>query len=114
MNFLQWTVLFCLWTFATLLAATIKTNSDPNRGIDPQQVVVIAVWVSAGLLITIWITNLLLYRAALFSLFSTVLLFTHMRLILLNLSTLESMGVSRMEEREKAVLARLHSCYEFK
>ncbi|KAJ3491933.1 hypothetical protein NLI96_g375 [Meripilus lineatus] len=94
-NFLQWALLFCSWTFATLLAATVKSNSNPNRDIDPQQVVVIAV-------------------AGLFTLFSGVLLVTHIRLILLNLSTLESLGVARMEEREKAVLARLHSCYEIR
>ena len=36
---------FCLWTFATLLAAAIKTNTDTNRNIDPQQIVIIALWV---------------------------------------------------------------------
>lgn len=36
-----------------------------------------------------------------------------MRLIIMNYTTVESMGFQRTEEREKTVLARLHEWYEF-
>ncbi|CAL1698197.1 unnamed protein product [Somion occarium] len=93
-NFLQWACLFCLWTFSTLVAQNVKASQGPNENIDPQEVVVTAL-------------------SGLFSVFTLALLATQMRLIIMNYTTVESMGFQRTEEREKTVLARLHEWYEF-
>ncbi|KAJ6625954.1 DHHC palmitoyltransferase-domain-containing protein [Mycena sp. CBHHK59/15] len=78
-NFSVATAFFTLFTFATLLAYNI--NND--RNIDPQEVVIIAL-------------------AALFALFTLSLATAHTRLILLSQTTVESLSVSRLKERESA------------
>ncbi|KAI0791040.1 zf-DHHC-domain-containing protein [Abortiporus biennis] len=93
-NFLFWAMWFCLWTFSTLLANVIKMNQNPRNDIDPQQVVIVAF-------------------AALFSIFTSTLLATHIRMILYNFTTVESFSMSRMKEREQAVLGRLFKIYQF-
>ena len=52
-------------------------------------------------------------RSALFIIFTIALLLTHVRLIVLNMTTVESLSKQRMKEREKAVLARQFSWYQF-
>ncbi|KAJ3557634.1 hypothetical protein NM688_g1366 [Phlebia brevispora] len=91
-HFLQWAMIFCMWTFATLVAGTVNMNR--NSSIDPEFIVVIAL-------------------AALFILFTSVLLVTHIRLIILNQSTVDTLKAQNMKEREKAVLARMFAWYQF-
>lgn len=44
--FLEWAILFCLWTFATLLAEVARDGSR-NDSVDPQEIVIIALYASA-------------------------------------------------------------------
>ncbi|KAI0339124.1 zf-DHHC-domain-containing protein [Trametopsis cervina] len=87
-HFLQWAAPFCMWTFATLVAGVVHQDD-----VDPQYIVIIAL-------------------SALFTLFTVVLLLTHIRLILLNQSTVESMRAQDMKEREQAKLSRMYSWYQ--
>lgn len=91
-NFLEWAALFCMWTFSTLIAGAVQEGRDGD--LDAQYIVVIAL-------------------SALFILFTTTLLATHVRLILLNATTVETLNKQRMIEREKSVLARHFSWYQF-
>ncbi|CCM00700.1 uncharacterized protein FIBRA_02740 [Fibroporia radiculosa] len=50
--------------------------------------------------------------SAVFTLFTSALLGSHVDLIMHNQTTVESLGMRRMKEREKVVLARLHAWYE--
>ena len=47
-------------------------------------------------------------------LFTTALLWTHVDMICHGQSTVESLGVRRMHEREQRVLKRLHSWWDFR
>ncbi|EMD30904.1 hypothetical protein CERSUDRAFT_100876 [Gelatoporia subvermispora B] len=93
MNFVQWAMIFCIWTFATLLAQLIKEGNDGGVDLDAQEIVIVAL-------------------AALFALFTFALLASHVYLIMLNQTTVESLGVRRMKEREKHVLGRMFAWYE--
>jgi len=93
-NFLQWALLFCAWTFGTLLAEVIKRTHDPNGDLDPQEIVILAL-------------------SALFLLFTVTLLATHIRLIVFNQTTVEHMYQQSMEERESHNLSKLYACYQF-
>ncbi|PSR73043.1 hypothetical protein PHLCEN_2v11147, partial [Hermanssonia centrifuga] len=92
-HFCQWAAIFCMWTFSTLVAGTVKMSKN-GGAVDAQTIVIIAL-------------------SALFILFTTVLLITHIRLIILNQSTVDSLKAQHMKEREKSVLARMHSWYQF-
>jgi palmitoyltransferase len=94
LNFLQWASLFCLWVFSTLLALNVKSSPNSNFDVDPHQIVIIAF-------------------AGLFSIFATVLLATHICLIMMNQTTVESLAFQAMKDRERATLARLHPWYSF-
>lgn len=91
-NFLQWAAIYCMWTFATLIAGVVQMSRDGD--IDPQFIVGIAL-------------------TGLFVVFTLTLLLTHIRLILLNQSTVESLNAQYMKEREKSVLARMFAWYQF-
>lgn len=54
------------------------------------------------------------HRSALFTLFTVVLLMTHVRLIIFNQSTVETMRAQEMKEREKAVLKRMYPWYKLR
>lgn len=54
------------------------------------------------------------HRTGLFVVFTLTLLLTHIRLILLNQSTVESLNAQYMKEREKSVLARMFAWYQFR
>ncbi|KAI0324507.1 zf-DHHC-domain-containing protein [Cubamyces sp. BRFM 1775] len=95
--FIFWALWFWAWTFATLVglnarAASVRTDLFD---VDPQQV---AIMVLSGL----------------FVLFTTALLWTHVDMICHGQSTVESLGVRRMHEREQRVLKRLHSWWDFR
>jgi palmitoyltransferase len=52
------------------------------------------------------------HSAGLFTLFTSILLFTHVRLICRNLTTVESLGVSELRERERAGLSSMFSWWD--
>lgn len=91
--FLEWTWLFCVWTFATLTANVIRSGTRGDD-IDPEMIVIIVL-------------------SGLFAFFTAALLGTHVNLIVHNQTTVETMNSQRMKEREKGVLARMHAWYEF-
>lgn len=47
-NFLQWAAMFCFWMFATLLGLNIKPRAFAAPELDPQQIVVIALFVDVS------------------------------------------------------------------
>ncbi|KAJ7123731.1 DHHC palmitoyltransferase-domain-containing protein [Mycena epipterygia] len=85
LNFSFATLAFTSYTFASLVAFNVPAQTDGGRSVDPQEVVIIAL-------------------AALFALFTASLGVAHTRLILLSQTTVESLGVQRMKERERAGL----------
>ncbi|KAI5122661.1 hypothetical protein M0805_007921 [Coniferiporia weirii] len=87
-NFLQWSSPWTLWAFATLVGMNAKRDSDPLTKIDAQQIVIIAL-------------------SGLFSLFTVVLLAAQIRLILINQSSVESLIISGMREREREIIGQL-------
>ncbi|KAH9943901.1 zf-DHHC-domain-containing protein [Amylocystis lapponica] len=91
--FIEWALAFCTWTFATLLAQVVKAGYYDD--IDPQEVVIIVL-------------------SGLFALFTFALLLSHVSLIIQNLTTVDSLNIRRIKEREKHVLARMHSWYQFR
>ncbi|KAI0944640.1 hypothetical protein AcW1_002303 [Taiwanofungus camphoratus] len=91
--FLEWAILFCLWTFATLLAEVARDGSR-NDSVDPQEIVIIAL-------------------SALFFFFTCGMLLSHVYLLVHNQTTVESLGAHMMKERENRVLARMHAWYQF-
>ncbi|KAJ7896931.1 hypothetical protein B0H13DRAFT_2338029 [Mycena leptocephala] len=94
LNFSLATLVFTLYTFFSLLAFNVNVGGGGARGgggvgetdVDPQEVVVMAL-------------------AALFALFTFSLGVAHTRFILLSQTTVESLGVQRLKEREGAGLA---------
>ncbi|KAJ7206661.1 DHHC palmitoyltransferase-domain-containing protein [Mycena pura] len=80
-NFAVATFVFTSYTFASLLALNVA-----NGDVDPQEVVIIAL-------------------AALFALFTATLGVAHTRMLVLSQTTVESLGVQRLKERESTALA---------
>ncbi|KAH9837742.1 zf-DHHC-domain-containing protein [Rhodofomes roseus] len=85
--FLEWALLFCLWTFSTLVADQAKSGR-----VDAQKIVIIVL-------------------SFFFVVFTSSLLVSHMRLIMLNTTTVESLRSQSIRDREKRVLARMHPWY---
>ncbi|KAJ7704027.1 DHHC palmitoyltransferase-domain-containing protein [Mycena rosella] len=81
LNFALATALFTLYTFASLLAFNVPGALRGGPGADPQEGVVIGI-------------------AALFALFTLSLDVAHTRMVLLSQTTVDSLGVQRMKERE--------------
>jgi len=77
---------------------------------DPQEIVVIALYVGCHLCNI----SLMFPSAGLFFLFTTMLALSHTRLILLGQSTVESMQIHSMKERESRALARGFSCWQIR
>ncbi|KIJ18105.1 hypothetical protein PAXINDRAFT_161618 [Paxillus involutus ATCC 200175] len=93
-NFLQWGTVFCLWTFVTLLCLNVippSRSSAPK--LDPQQIVVIAL-------------------SGFFGIFAILMLITQLHLILMNQTTVESLGLSTMRDREQEILSHKYRWYE--
>ncbi|CDO68748.1 hypothetical protein BN946_scf184989.g14 [Trametes cinnabarina] len=94
--FLFWALLFCIWTFSTSVALNARAASQRTFfNVDGQQVAIMAL-------------------SGLFIIFTGVLVASHVDLIMHAQSTVESLGVRRMREREKRVLARLHPWWDFR
>lgn len=73
-----------------IIANATPLDSDrPYPGVDAQQVVIIAF-------------------SGLFAVFTGSLLVAHTRLIMLNMTTIEDMGLSRVRARERSALDRVY------
>ncbi|KAF8841075.1 zf-DHHC-domain-containing protein [Paxillus ammoniavirescens] len=93
-NFLQWGTIFCLWTFATLLCLNIMSPSGSSVSkLDPQQIVVIAL-------------------SGFFGIFAILMLITQLHLILMNQTTVESLNLRLMRDREQEILSHRYRWYE--
>ncbi|KAJ7603217.1 DHHC palmitoyltransferase-domain-containing protein [Mycena polygramma] len=93
LNFALATLIFTAYTFGSLLAFNVNGGVG-EADVDPQEVVVIGL-------------------AALFALFTGSLGIAHTRLIMLSQTTVESLSVQRMKERESAGLSEAGiGCWE--
>ncbi|KIK41163.1 hypothetical protein CY34DRAFT_85926 [Suillus luteus UH-Slu-Lm8-n1] len=93
-NFVQWASILSFWMFATVLGLTIKSQSGSSApAINPQHIVLLAL-------------------TALFGLFCCLMFLTQVQLIMLNQTTVESLGFRTMQEREQDNLARMHHWYD--
>ncbi|ETW80032.1 hypothetical protein HETIRDRAFT_477622 [Heterobasidion irregulare TC 32-1] len=86
-----WALLFCLWTFSTLVGLNARANAAQGMSVsvDPQHIVVIAL-------------------AGLFALFTAIMLITHVTLISGNYTTVEHMSMRTMKEKERDMLSQVH------
>jgi palmitoyltransferase len=87
-NFLQASTAYCLFVFLTLVIALtlpLHHSSRPCPGVDGQKVAIAAI-------------------AFLFFIFTCGLFLAHTRLILLNITTIEELGLKRQLARERAAL----------
>ena len=87
-NFLQYSTFYTFFVFITLLVANV---SPPyiDLGVDGQQIAILVI-------------------AGLFALFTGSLLVAHTRLMLLNITTIEDIGLNRIKSRERSALTRVH------
>jgi len=88
LQFVFWGCLFCVWTFSTLLGFVVLPRNQED--LDILKVVIIAL-------------------SGLFGLFTCAMLVTHVRLILLNMTTVEQMSAQDMKEHESAMLSNQYS-----
>ncbi|KAI0633015.1 zf-DHHC-domain-containing protein [Trametes polyzona] len=96
MIFVFWALWFCLWTFSTLVGLNARAASvRPSFEVDGQQIAVMAL-------------------SGLFILFTAALYGSHIELICGGQSTVESLEVRRIHEREARVLKRLHPWWDFR
>lgn len=91
-NFNMATAIFTVYTFATLVAYTVRSSND-NDDIDPQQIVIIAL-------------------AGLFCIFTVALFTSHLRLLCLSQTTVEQLHHQSIKEREDHMLADVFALYQ--
>ncbi|KAF8512824.1 DHHC palmitoyltransferase-domain-containing protein [Gautieria morchelliformis] len=88
-NFLQWCSIFTTFIFASLLALVVRASTAATPpSVDPQHIVILAL-------------------SGLFTLFTVALLLSQIHFILLNMTTVEHLGMQRMRDRERSVLDRM-------
>ncbi|KAG1856741.1 DHHC palmitoyltransferase-domain-containing protein [Suillus subluteus] len=93
-NFVQWASILSFWMFATILGLNIKSRTRSSApAINPQHIVLLAL-------------------TGLFGLFCFLMFLTHVQLIMLNQTTVESLGFRSMQEREQDNLSRMHRWYD--
>lgn len=88
-NFVQWSTIFTIFIFAsiiTLIAQAAASAIPPS--IDPQHIVVLVL-------------------SGMFTLFTVVVFATQVHLILLNMTTVEHIGIQRMRDRERTLIAKM-------
>jgi len=93
-NFCQATSVFSAYTFSTLIAFNVRAANSVDGNIDPQEIIIIAL-------------------AGLFGLFTTMLIIGHFHLIWVGQSTVESVQIRAMKEREEEALSKVFSWWEF-
>ena len=95
-NFLQWSFLYTIFVMMTLIIAnTLRSSTRPYPGVDPQQMVITGF-------------------AGLFAIFTGSLLVAHTRLIILNMTTIEDVALSRVKARERSALTRVHGFWSWR
>ncbi|KAM0755954.1 zf-DHHC-domain-containing protein [Meredithblackwellia eburnea MCA 4105] len=94
-NFLQWSTTFTTFVFVALIISNTSTTSSPKPKPDGEQIAIIAI-------------------SGLFTLFTGALLVSHTNLIMLNLTTIEKMAMSRIEGRENSALRRVYGFWDFR
>ena len=104
--------MFCVWTFSSLLGFVVLPRNRDN--LDILMAVIIALYVK-GRQTTCWLEvhNLVPLRSGLFGVFGFIMSGTHIRLILLNLTTVEQMKIRDMKDRESDTLADMYSMCAF-
>ncbi|KAG1896241.1 DHHC palmitoyltransferase-domain-containing protein [Suillus fuscotomentosus] len=94
-NFVQWASILSFWMFATVLGLNIRSRTRPSApALNPQYIVLLA-------------------QTALFGLFCFLMFLTQLQLIMLNQTTVESLGFRSMQEREQDNLAHMHRWYQY-
>ncbi|PPQ80332.1 hypothetical protein CVT25_003615 [Psilocybe cyanescens] len=95
LNFCQATAVFTSYTLGTLIAYTVITSKPSSSSdINAQEIIIIGL-------------------AGLFFLFTTLLAISHTHLILGGQTTVESMQIRSMKEREERALAKAFSFWQF-
>jgi palmitoyltransferase len=101
-NFLQASTLYTLFVFLTLLIAQTlplgtfsASTGRPYPGVDGQQIAIIAL-------------------SFLFFMFTSSLWAAHTRLIGLNMTTIEDMGMNRMKRKERNALQGVYGFWNFR
>lgn len=101
-NFNQAAAVFTAYTFATLLPYTIRAQDD----LDVQHVVILALYVQQTFGYDADANEFLAYvRSALFCVFTISLFLSHMRLLYLSETTVESMRDRSILDREEHVMS---------
>ncbi|KAI5476748.1 vacuole protein, palmitoyltransferase domain containing [Pseudohyphozyma bogoriensis] len=94
-NFLQWSSLYTTFLVITLIIANTRPLHRPRPSVDGQQIAIIIL-------------------AGLFCFFTVSLFTAHTRLIMLNITTIEDMGMSRMKARERSALQRAYGFWRWR
>lgn len=95
-NFCFWAALFCLYIFLGTLTALIPIYNPPQGyHLEPQQIAVLAI-------------------SFVFGVFTWGMVFSHIRLIALNLTTIEDMMFSRVSDHEATELDYAFGWYDLK
>lgn len=92
LQFVFWGLLFCAWTFSTLLAFIVLPRNREN--LDILKVVIVVL-------------------SGLFGVFTLIMFGTHVRFLLLNITTVEQMKMQDMKDQESAILAETYSMCAF-
>lgn len=88
--FVVWDMVFCLWTFSTLVGLNARAISRTDTTTDPEHIVVIVL-------------------SGLFSLFTSAMFISHLVLISTNQTTVEHVAARAMKDREGETLNKMHS-----
>lgn len=104
-NFLQAASVYTIYNCVTMLVFVVLRATSSDHYIDPQKIVVVALYVGVDALIcTLCIPDLCISRAGIFAMFTTVMQFSHFRLIWHGQTTVESIRAHRMRHREKQAM----------
>ncbi|KAH9053825.1 DHHC palmitoyltransferase-domain-containing protein [Lactarius vividus] len=88
--FVVWSMLYCLWTFSTLVGLNARAASRTDTSTDSEHIVVIVL-------------------SGLFAVFTSAMFASHIVLISTNQTTVEHVGARAMKDRENDTLSKMHS-----
>ncbi|KAF8334416.1 zf-DHHC-domain-containing protein [Amanita rubescens] len=94
-NFTEAGGIYCAYVFATILAYTVHDIQVDDASLDPQLVLIIAL-------------------TGLFGLFTWTLTISHIMLILSSQTTVESLMIRHMKERESHQLNKAYACWDIR
>jgi palmitoyltransferase len=116
--FVFWSALYCLFVLGSLvgLNAAAAVHHAPDFAVDPQHIVAIALCVFSlpPAPCTPVRSHITTRSAGLFALFTLSLEAMHAVLVLLNMTTVEQLGIRSTKERESEKLARLYGCWQIR